>query len=160
VWVYRNATGSTISTGAAVVFTTASAVTSKAGAAREFTVAANNTLQSAGGEQDVAYDNADVGSATISGLPSKEYLFFRAIAVEGDSSTATTVTSSYTNWTLSIGQAGTSPTSVETRGEHRILTATGDSSDPTVPVQDYVTTYVALQEVSAVTPHAAPFIFQ
>lgn len=149
-WLYR-ATG-TISSGAAVVFNLAGAKTAKAAIGREIGVVAGNTLQSAGGEQDAAFDSLDPGTMTISGLSSAETLFCRLIGLERTAGGTFTPTTSYTSMGVGNGDAGTDPTSAQARGECRVLTATGDTSNPSISAIDNVNSYIAFREVLAASP--------
>lgn len=89
----------------------------------------------------LANDGADAGSQTLAALASREYLFVRGMATE---STSTTFTPS-TNYT-SMGAAA-SAGAMGARGEYRILTGTGDSTDPTTVANDQASLYVALREL-------------
>lgn len=125
-----------------ITVTLANTHTAKAFTADLFTV--NGTI-SVAGTADLANDGADPGSMTISSLASKEYLFVRGIASESNTATALTPTSSYTSFGAEqIGDTGTSATSMACRGEWRILTGTGDTSDPTLFSADHASAYVAL----------------
>ena len=138
-----------------VTITFANTITSKAANMWEFTIGAGNTVTVAGNAADSGLDASDPASMAISGLSSQEYLFVRSIALEGNSGNFT-VTGSYTAFTLALANTGTASTSIFTRGEFRILTGTGDTSDPATSVDlDHASIYLALKE----TPPAAVNFF-
>lgn len=119
--------------------------------ALEFTVGAGKTMQIAsGGLQTLAVDAGAPGSMTISGLPSKEYLFLRITAFEDEEITEWTPTSGWTNapWSRSSA-AGAAATNIVVRGEFIIATATGHTSNPTyaAATPDCASIFVALEEV-------------
>ncbi|MGH9556714.1 MAG: hypothetical protein ACRD2Y_12925 [Terriglobales bacterium] len=141
-----------------ITINTASAVTDKAMNTEEFTIASGNVVSVEGACQVLGNDNADAGSQTISGLTSQEYLFVRAIGTESNLALSLTATASYTfvgsdgcSNTLSGGEA----TDIGECGEFRILTATGDTSDPTLldTTNDNASVYLALKEAA---PPAGP----
>jgi hypothetical protein len=118
-------------------------VTAKAVVMHEFTV--GNDLTVAGSSQTTKSGN-DFGSLSVSGLATKEYLFYRVAAKETASNTQLTPTANYTAIThRRSGANGTS--SVGIWGEFRILTATGETSNPTLTVGgDSASVMVALVE--------------
>lgn len=128
-------------------------VTAKAAVAFYLNIATGNTL-SVAASSTLVNDNADAGSMTLSGLTSKEYLFVRAVASETDTQ-AITATANYS----AISQAARSGTGGSEKGhmsygsEFRVLTGTGDTSDPTMSdtTADRASLYVAFQEVPPAT---------
>ena len=72
----------------------------------------------------------DTGALTISSLTSLEYLFIRAVASEKQIQSIATATASYTKFTGAVADTGSNPSSMNAMGEWRILTGTGDTSDP------------------------------
>lgn len=142
-WTYRAVAN--IASSAAVVFNLANSKASKVALGREFSVSAGNSLAIAGSDEE-AYDSAVVGSLALSSLASKEYLFLRGLCRESESGTQITPTTNYTNWGIATANTGVSATSIQARGEHRVLTGTGDTSAPTTGSGDWVTFYIALQE--------------
>jgi hypothetical protein len=131
-------------------------VAAKASGSWRFNVGAGKKLALvAGSLQTLANDGADPGSMTISGLPSKEYLFVRAIAGETNSTTALTGTASYTVIPGNQTSGGGAASNMAVRGEFRILTGTGDTSNPTWVNSDAASLYLALEEVDdpAAMPH-------
>lgn len=117
----------------------------------EFTIAASSTISVAGTCQTLANDNADAGSQTISGLSSSEYLFFRGIASETDTGAISSTTASYTsNAGATCTAGGGEATNMCATMEYRILTGTGDTSDPTMAdtTADRASVYVALLETA------------
>lgn len=123
--------------------------TASAISAWEFTIGAGSTI-SVSSLQVLANDLADPGSMTISGLSNVERLYFRATALERNTG-IWTVTASYTAIAIGLANTGTSGTSMEVGGEFRILTGTGDTSDPTWASADNASVYVAILETAAAT---------
>lgn len=163
--VFYTIATSQLTSGGTITFNQSDARTSRAARCWEFTIAGTTTsITIAGTPQDQNINGTDAASATISGLDSKEYLFVRALAVERDAGSANTPTANYTNFTLALASTGADDTSMRFSGEFRILTGTGDTSDPSsfsAANADGASTYFALQEVAAATTRPiAPFIFQ
>ena len=148
VWVTK-ATGA-LTVLDTVTITLANTKTSKAASLWKFTVAAGSTVQVAsGGAGDLATDGGDAGSIALADLPSKEYLFFRGEAGENNGASYTP-TANYTAITQAIADTGNNNTSMTAQGEFRILTGTGDTTDPdTVNNRDWASTMLALEEVAA-----------
>ena len=120
-----------LTTGSTVTITFANTITSKAATLLEVSVGSGNSLQSAGTIQTLAEDaDANPASMAHTSLSNKEYLFIRAIAVEGRNNTFASPTSSYTALELAEADSGSAATSMQVMGEYRILTGTGDTSDP------------------------------
>lgn len=152
--------GTLLSSGSSTItLTTANTITDKVMQCIEFTIGAGNIITIEGAIQTGASDNADAGSLTISGIVSLEYLFLRGIAPESNAATSMTATASYTLYpgagclnTLTGGEAS----DMGSCGEWRILTATGDTSDPTLvgTTNDNASIYMALKE--AAPPATAP----
>lgn len=140
-------------TGSVDTFTVnlANSVTAKAWTARAFTVGAGNSLRLAGTLQTLADDGADPGSMTISGLTSKEYLFVRASAGESNSTTGWTATN-YTNFLGGQTSGGGAATNMLVRASYRVLTATGDTLDPSLASADWASVYFALEEYTPGPP--------
>lgn len=124
-------------------------VVSKSIACYRHTVGAGSTVAVAGAAGGLSNDAADPGSITVGSLSSAEYLAIRAIASESNSTTALTVTSSYTASAQSVANSGTSATSMATRGEFLISTATSFTSDPTLFSADHSSVLVVLSETPA-----------
>jgi hypothetical protein len=116
-----------------------------------FTIAAGNTVSIAGTIQVLNNDNSDAGSMTLSGLTSKEYLFWRPIASETDGYGLTKTTNYTEIGPNRSGSGGSEKGHVNIDGEYRILTGTGDSSNPTMTdtSADRASLYIAFQEVSS-----------
>ena len=162
VW-FTKAT-STLASSGTITITFANTITSKAATCWEFTVSAGNTIRIVtGGATDVATDaGLDPPSIALSSLVSKEYLFVRAMAWEHDSSTNLTPTTNYTIFTNAVASTGVDATSQTVKGEFRILSATGDTSDPTRTIasgRDFADTYIALEEI-VIRRSVMPIIFQ
>lgn len=156
VWFSKLATqlnGSTDS----ITLTTASAVTAKAIFAAEFAIGVGSVISLVGTCQTLANDNADAGSQTISGLASQEYLFVRGIATESRQATSMTATSGYALFGIDGCEntaGGTGASNIGACGETRILTGTGDTSDPTLAdtTNDNASVFVALKEAAPAAP--------
>lgn len=110
------------------------------------TIGAGNTFQIAG---VVQYETllGGPGALVISGLPSKEYLFLRAEAMETDTPNYAP-TASYTAVTEVATTGGGAASNMASCGEFRILTGTGDTSDPTGNSTDHVGIFIALEEIA------------
>ena len=124
--------------------------TAKAIVVREFTVAAGNALDVAGTATDLENDGLDPGPMTISGLTSGEYLFVRATASERDAITWT-LTTNYTSSTCATTAGGGAAANMNICGEFRILTGTGDTSDPTGANVDSASIFIAFKEKASTT---------
>lgn len=130
----------------------ANTITDSSSRIRRFSVGAGNSLQVAGSATPLVNDGADPGSMTISGLSSKEYLFLRAIGSESETTTFT-ATTNYTSFGSQVSStSGATNTNVVVAGEFRILTGTGDTSDPTIVAADTVSVFLALEEYSLSSP--------
>lgn len=124
----------------------ANSITASAITADEFTIGAGNTVVVEATPADLANDGADPGSLTLSSLTSREYLFIRAIAGETNSTAALTPSTGYTAFAGAQTTGGGGATNMGVRGESRILTGTGDSSDPTWTAVDCASVYIAFRE--------------
>lgn len=148
-----------IPTGGTITATLANSVTSKAMSGYVIKITNGNSASVSGSVQTLANDAADPGSMAISGLTSAEYLFIRAVAAEDNAATHTE-TASYTKFDVATANTGTSATSMNCKGEFRILTGTGDTSDPTMTAVDSASVFFAIGEVSdGGSPTAARPIF-
>lgn len=129
----------------------ANTITAKVFTSWRFTKGSGNVVSVAGSVQTEVVDNGDAGNLTISGLPSFEYLFIRVIASETDGAGIATNTTSYTNITPNpSGTGGSEKGHMSIQGEFRILTGTGDSSNPTLTdiTVDLASVYFALNEAA------------
>ena len=99
------------------------------------------------GGADLANDGEEPGSMSVSGMASAQYLFVRGIAVETAPIIGLTPTTSYTALTEAAGGIGAAGLAIQ--GEWRILTATGDTSDPLGEVADNASVFVAFKEAAA-----------
>jgi hypothetical protein len=85
------------------------------------------------------------GSAAFSGLPSQARLYIRALGKEANSTTDITVSTNFTALTLTRSRNNAS--AVLLRGEFRINTSTGETSNPTLAVVgDTAPVFSALEE--------------
>lgn len=123
-------------------------VTAKGFIAPAFTLASGSTIAI----QDsipLANDNANPGSMTLSGLPSREYLFVRGIGYE-NADVACTPTSGWTSPAGSLGTSGGSnTTNAGVTCEIKIATATSATSAPTLVSCDNASVLIAFYEVVA-----------
>lgn len=112
----------------------------------EFAVAAGNSLRLVGSPVTNDTDGSnDYGSVSTSGLGSKEYLHFRGLGKEANSTTQITATASYTPITAARGSNNVN--TVMVRGEWIISTTTGETSNPTLAVSgDTAGVFVTLEE--------------
>lgn len=148
VWKSIHATG--LNGSQSITANLANSVTAKCIMAFRFGTSATN-VQLAGSLQTLANCGVDPGSMTVSGLPSKEYLFVRAIAGETNSTTSLTVTSNYGDFSNGQTSGGASNTNMAVRGEYRILTGTSSTSDPTWTAADHASVFFALDEAASGT---------
>ncbi len=85
------------------------------------------------------------GSASFSGLPSKARLYFRALGKEANTTTALTVSSGFT--AITAQRSRNDASAVVVRGEFRINTSTGETSNPTMSgSSDGAGLFIALEE--------------
>ena len=148
-WYFKPA--STLATSSTVTITFANTITAKVARLWEFSIGASKipAIATGGGATLAATQAENPGSITLSSLASKEYLFLRSIANESNANCCT-ITTNYTALTASTANTGAVATSQRVWGEFRILTATGDTSNPTnVGNTDFASTYLALEEVAA-----------
>lgn len=110
----------------------------------------SGTIAQGGSTQTLAVTAGSPGSMSLSGLTSREYLFLRAVAEEEEAGSATTPSSGYTASDVVVSTtAGSATSNITLRGEARILTGTGSTSDPSGDVADHASVFLALYEVSA-----------
>ena len=148
--VYYSVIANQLASGGTITIVQATDNRDCAARAWEFTMAGGSTVQLGGTVQTLANDGADPGSMTISGLSSMERLYVRAIASESENATELTNTTNYTIIPVQISTTvGVTEANIGIRGEFRILTGTGDSSDPTLFSADHASIYFALEEVAA-----------
>lgn len=174
VSLWRTKATTNLAIGGTVTITLANSKAAKAATLHEFTVGAGKTASIANkgtcaglsgeGCHVLATSGTTPGSMTLLGLSSKEYLFFRPWAQESDSCDATNTTN-YTQLTGALANSGVTGTSMCADGEFRILTGTGDTSNPPAGVnRQWASAYVALEEVDvaggATRRPVAPIIFQ
>lgn len=160
IYIYRAT--ATLASGVTVTFNFSSAITSKAALGREAGVTAGNTLAAVGSTQYIALDSLDPSAMVISGLTSVETYFLRMFGMERDTGGVFTPTASYTSFGVADADTTVAVTSVQTRGEFRILTGTGDTSDPAhSSATDSTNIFVALRETAVTTVRPiSPIMFQ
>ncbi len=123
-----------------------------AASAFEYTKGAGTTISVAGTATE-ATDAAQVGSMTIGSLSNIERLYVRASAFEDETVADWTPTASpaYTNIPdRGSSTSGAADTNVVIRGEFRIATATGDTSNPASggSTFDTASAFAAFEEVA------------
>ncbi len=138
--------------GTVITATFAGAVVDKCMATREWSVAAGKTLiqtaeaSAVGNEVNAANG---FGSANYMSLTSKQRAYLRVLAKQANSTTNITPTASYTNWGITI-RSRNNASAIIARGELRTLTATGETSNPTLAVSgDTAGMFFALEEADA-----------
>jgi hypothetical protein len=146
VCVFYTKASANLSSGAAITITLAAAKAAKAVTGWEFTMSAANTISVEDGS-DLANDGADAGSMTLPSLANREHLYIRGGAVESNA-TSYTASSNYTAFTHSSSttSGAASASNMGARAEFRILSGTGDSTNPTTASVDQASVYVAINE--------------
>lgn len=149
VWTSKVTT--TILTSDTITVTNNPSVTARAVSGWRFAVTSGNGLRindEAGARNDIADDNIDPSSSVIASQTSQEYLFLRAIAYE-QATNAFTITTNYTALTNTAGSGGGGASNMNACGEFRILTATGDTSNPSMATTaDQASIYCAIEEIA------------
>lgn len=126
---------------AGTITITMDTTTAKAAGAYKYSLSQGYTVIQAGTTQNDAADAADYTSLSVSGLPSAQYLFFRAAGGESSAQSQNT-----TSWTNIVSKA--QGASMFAYAEHHITTATSDTSNPggSSPACDHASVMFALQE--------------
>jgi hypothetical protein len=142
VWMTR--AGSTLASGGTITATLAAASKDRCASAWEFT-SGSGLIKSITNINNVVDASNGFGSVSPSGMPSKSRLFFRGLGKEANSTTALTPTASWTAITATRSRNNTN--AVLVRGEFRINTSTGETSNPTMAVSgDTAGVLVTLEE--------------
>jgi hypothetical protein len=126
-WLARNTTGSTIGTFDFNAFF-ASAVVDKCISMWTFAAGASLALVPGSLQSNATDASNGYGSSTISGLPSVERLYFRALGKEASASGQITVSSGFT--AIDVIRSRNHVDAVLARGEFIISTSTGATSNP------------------------------
>jgi hypothetical protein len=149
VWGVKVATQ--LTTGSTITITLGTARTDKCCSLYEFSVGTGLRLkQSATYVGNTTDGTTGFGSAAFSGLASLERLYFRALAKEANSTTNLTASASFT--AISAARSRNNAAAVLVRGEFRINTSTGETSNPTLSVSgDTSGIFLALEEYTPVT---------
>jgi hypothetical protein len=144
VSVWTTIATTTLTAGSNITVNFSASVTAKASTVWEFTIS-DTTPLSIGGAMDDWDGGADPKSMSLSSLTSRPYLWIRAVGSES-STFGWTAGTNYTAFeTLSATTAGAPVASnAAARGEFRIFTGTGDTSDPTGVAADNASIYMAL----------------
>lgn len=143
-WLARNLTGSKISTNnISMAFT--GGVTERCANSYKFSAGDNLALVSGSVVGNTVDASTGFGSATISGLPSVERVWFRAAGKEANSTATLATTSGYTG--LTSARSRNNAAAVLTRSEWLISTATGETSNPSLSASgDTAAIFFALSE--------------
>jgi hypothetical protein len=148
VW-YKRVTASAVAGDDEVTFTLGTAVTAKCAGVYIFSTdqAEVNVKAFVG---DVAIDALD--PMTLSGLPSREYLFLRNNGAELGSFGYTPSTN-YTGYGVNTTTDPGNATDVQTTNEYRIFTGTGDTTDPAITgTYDSASLYFAFVDAPLIDP--------
>jgi hypothetical protein len=150
LWVGRAITA--LTTSHTVTVTYASAVVDKYMAVRRYTVAAGKTLTQ---DDEAAVQSSEVsaangfGSTSYASLTSQERLYVKSGAKQANTTTAITVSTSFTSWGLNT-RSRNNASAIILRTEERINTSTGETSNPTLAVSgNAVSLFAALVETDA-----------
>ncbi len=158
LWKYQQSSGSSEAAFNATI-TFSAAVVDKCAIGWRFAVTSGNTLSldteaSPNPSPNGTDGSNDFGSVAFSSLSSQERLYIRALGKEANTTTAITVSTNFTNTT--VVRSRNNAAAVIARGEFRINTSTGETSNPTLAVSgDTAGLFAALEEVSASTPYSA-----
>jgi hypothetical protein len=96
-------------------------------------------------------NDVDPASMGISGLPSREYLFIRAVATERGNYDFVPSTN-YTPFGQNTTTSGGDQTDVAIAAEYRIVTTTGGTTDPSTGTPESASVYAAFMDVPNVVP--------
>ena len=151
LWKYRPS--STVSTGVTVSISLSGNATDKVCSMWEFTATNPLTLDATPASNPVTNQvdaSNGFGSASFSSLSSTNRLYFRGLGKEANSTTTNTATTNFTN--ITAQRSRNNANAVLVRGEFRINTSTGETSNPTLAVSgDSAGIFVALVETSTTT---------
>lgn len=137
-----------LSTSNNVTVTFGSSVTHKSMLLWEFSVDAGNTLEESASPVPNESTGNGFGSVSFSGLPSKQRLYLRALAKQASNTGTITATTNFTSQDLNIRSANNAA-AIAQRGEFRINTSMGETSNPTWAVSGNTgNLFVALEEVT------------
>jgi len=134
-----------------ITVTFASSIAAKAADGEEFSIGAGNVISVEGTPQDLANDNADAGSMTVSGLASAEYLFYRAIASETNAASIATMSTGFDETHVAQTSGGAEASNMGATWEYDIpVPGTSSTSDPTMAdtTADRASIFLALKEAA------------
>lgn len=149
VWMF--AASGTVNTGTTITITLSSNATDKTCSFWKFTVAAGKLLASTNTPltSEVTASN-DFGSSAFSGLASTARLYYRGLGKEANSTTNITVSTNFS--AISAARSRNNAAAMIVRGEFRINTSTGETSNPTLAVSgDTAGVFVTLEELDPKT---------
>jgi hypothetical protein len=157
IWISTLTTG--LSTSNSVTVTFDSAIVDKSMLLWEFSVGAGNTLIASTTEVPNSTSGVNgFGSVNFASLPSVQRLYLRALAKRANITTAITATTNFTTQALTIRSRNNATGAIAQRGEFRINTSTGETSNPTLNnTGNTGNVFVALEEF---TPPAAQSLTQ
>jgi hypothetical protein len=154
LWRFE-ATGA-VATGTVITITLGTARVDKVASFWKFTVAAGKVLELDTEPATNPIGNGvdasnGFGSVAFSGLTSKARLYFRGLGKEANSTTAITVSASFT--AITGNRSRNNASAILLRGEFRINTSTGETSNPTLAVTgDTAGLFAALIEADPPAP--------
>jgi hypothetical protein len=145
IWIARITTRLTTADNVTVTF--AGAVVHKSMLLWEFSVTAGNKLVESTTEVPNSTTGVNgFGSVNFAGLPSIQRLYLRALAKQANITTAITSVNSFTSQALTI-RSQNNASAIAQRGEYRINTSTGETSNPTLASTGNTgNVFVALEE--------------
>ena len=145
IWIARITTQLTTANNVTVTF--AGAVTHKSMLLWEFSVTAGNKLVESTTEVPNSTTGVNgFGSVNFAGLPSIQRLYLRALAKQANITTTITSANSFTSQGLAI-RSQNNASAIAQRGEYRINTSTGETSNPTLAnTGNTGNVFVALEE--------------
>jgi len=132
-----------VTTSNTITFALTLSKTAKCGVGCVFTNS-GGAVSVAGTPQVLANSVADPGSMSLSGLSSKEYIFFRGIASETNSTALMTATAGFQRG-HDVTSGGGSAANMRAGYEWDIDTATGSTSDPTFSNLDHASIFIAVE---------------
>jgi len=154
LWLFE-ATGA-MAVGTVITITLGTARVDKVASFWKFTVAAGKILELDTEPATNPIGNGvdasnGFGSVAFSGLTSKERLYFRGLGKEANTTTAITVSGSFT--AITGNRSRNNASAITLRGEFRINTSTGETSNPTLAVSgDTAGLFAALIEADPPAP--------
>jgi hypothetical protein len=150
IWYCRLTSQLTV--GGTITVTLANSTADRVMVVEEFTVGANVTQAAAAQVTGTTTANA-YGSLTFSGLSSTHRLYIRSAAREANFANTTALTPSTSFNVTTPERSRNNAAAITIRGEYRINTSTGETSNPSISnnAQDSSSVFIALQESAGAT---------